>query len=161
MKNQNNGRETNAVRKKNLVIDLAALCTYLVVANPVITGIALHEWLGLGVFIVFLVHCIVHYDWIVDVIKNGRKSSALPRWGNLALDVLILLCFIVVTVSGLGISGTVLQTLGFYVDGYYVWGPLHSISAKILLALLVIHIAVHWKWFVAFFKRDKDNRDES
>lgn len=48
-----------------------------------------------------------------------------------------------VTVSGLGVSGTVLHAFGLYVDGYFVWAPLHAIAAKVLLALLLVHVAVH------------------
>ena len=33
---------------KNLAVDAVALAVYAVVANPAVTGIALHEWLGLG-----------------------------------------------------------------------------------------------------------------
>ena len=48
--------------KKNLVIDILALGAYAVVANPVFTGIAVHEWAGLGLVVVFLVHTAAHVD---------------------------------------------------------------------------------------------------
>ena len=40
-------------------------------------------------------------------------------------------------------SGTVLQTFGLYAEGYYTWSPLHAAAAKALLALLLVHMAVH------------------
>ena len=39
----------------NLWIDVVALIVYLIVANPIITGLAIHEWISLGVFIIFIV----------------------------------------------------------------------------------------------------------
>lgn len=146
--------------KRNLAIDAIALIIYLVVANPVVTGIGLHEWLGLGMLVVFFVHALVHADWIIDATKAALKSPSWGRTGNLVLDVFILVAFMVVTVSGLLISGAVLPALGLYADGYYFWDPLHAISAKVLLALLLIHIVVHWKWVITWFKKGKADRHD-
>ena len=63
--------------------------------------------------------------------------------GRLALDAALLVALSTVFVSGLGMSGTVLQTFGLYAEGYYTWSPLHAAAAKALLALLLVHMAVH------------------
>lgn len=133
--------------KRNLAIDLIALLVYLVVATPAITGIGLHEWLGLGVLVVFFVHIAA---------ALVRK----PRVGNFVLDVLILVVLAAATVSGLMVSGAVLPAVGLYAEGYYFWDPLHAISAKVLLALLLVHVAAHWKWIVAWFRKGKADRYE-
>ncbi len=142
-------------RKKNLAIDVVALVIYLVVANPTITGIGLHEWIGLGVFIVFLVHCVVHFDWVVEAVRTIFKSPSFSRTGNLVLDALILVSFMICTVSGIFVSGAVLPTFGLYADGYYFWDPLHATSAKLLLALLLLHVVIHWKWLAGFVRKGK------
>lgn len=146
--------------KKNIAIDMVALAVYLVVANPAITGIGLHEWLGLGLLVVFLVHCALHYDWIIEVLRGIAKNPTHARQGNLVLDLFIVIVFAVVTVSGVLVSGAVLPTFGLYADGYYFWDPLHAISAKVLLALLLVHVAVHWKWLLSFFKQEKGDKHE-
>lgn len=133
--------------KRNLAIDLIALLVYLVVATPAITGIGVHEWLGLGVLVVFFAHIAV---------ALARK----PRVGNFALDALILVVLAVVVVSGLMVSGAVLPAFGYYAEGYYFWDPLHAVSAKVLLALLLVHVVAHWKWIVAWFKKGKADRHE-
>ena len=71
------------------------------------------------------------------------------------LDALIVVGFMVATVSGLMVSGTVLQVLGLYVPGYFFWDPLHAIAAKLLLALLVVHVAVHARWIVRMARKGK------
>ncbi len=139
--------------KRSLVVDLAALAVYLLVANPAITGIGFHEWLGLGVFIVFFVHVLVHMDWIIEVLRGLRPSW--NRTGSLAFNLLMALVFMMVMVSGILISGAVLPTLGLYAKGYYFWNPLHAMSAKMLLALLLVHMVVHWKWFAVWFKKGR------
>ncbi|WP_139652125.1 DUF4405 domain-containing protein [Raoultibacter phocaeensis] len=146
--------------RKRFVVDAIALAVYLVVANPALTGIAVHEWLGLAVFVVFLAHAVQHAGWIADTVSTAVKSPAPARIANLALDALILVAFMVVTVSGLLVSGAVLPALGLYADGYYFWDPLHSIAAKALLALLLVHVVVHWKWLCNFAKQKKGGPGE-
>lgn len=146
--------------KKNLVIDVVALIVYAIVANPSITGISLHEWLGLGVLVVFLVHTAVHVDWVVDTMRTALCSPSWARTGNLVVDVVAVIALMVCIVSGLLVSGAVLPTFGYYADGYYFWGPLHAFSAKALLALLLVHVVAHGKWIVHFFKRGRGNGDD-
>ncbi len=138
-----------------MIIDVVALLIYLIVANPSLTGIGLHEWLGLGVLLVFFVHGIVHFDWVVEALRNVISGSWV-RTGNVILDAFILVAFMVVTVSGICISGAVLPAFGLYADGYYFWDPLHSIAAKVLLALLLVHVVVHWKWLYNFIRKKSE-----
>lgn len=138
--------------RKDLAIDAVVLAVYLVVANPALTGIGVHEWLGLGVFVVFFVHALVHADWAVDAARTALRRPSWARTGNLALDALILLALMATTVSGLLVSGAVLPALGLYAEGYYFWDPLHAMAAKALLALLLVHVVVHWRWIAAWFK---------
>jgi hypothetical protein len=134
----------------NLIIDVVALVVYLVAANPAITGLAIHEWVSLGIIVVFLVHCSVHFDWIVDTVK---RHAANISTANLILDVITLVVFMVVTVSGLLVSRHILPLLGFVAPGYFFWSPVHAIAAKVLLALLFVHVVVHFKWFASLVKR--------
>lgn len=131
---------------KNLAIDIAALIVYVVVSLPSCTGIVFHEWASVGLFILFLIHCVAHYDWVIDVAKGCRGGFSWVRQGNLLLDMIVLAVFMLVMVSGLGISGVILPSLGLVSFGYYVWGPLHSLCAKMLFALLLIHCVAHWRW---------------
>ena len=147
--------------KKNLAIDVAALAVFLVVANPALTGIGVHEWLGLGMLLVFFVHALLHADWAVEALRGSIARPSWGRTGNLVLDALIVVALMAVTVSGIMVSGAVLPALGLYATGYYFWDPLHAIAAKVLLALLLVHVVVHWRWLVGFFRNGrKDHRGE-
>ena len=139
--------------RRNLAVDLVASAVYLVAANPAITGIGLHEWLGLGALLAFLVHAAMHVDWALEALRGSLARPSWARTGNLALDLLVVVAFMACAVSGLLVSGAVLPALGLYAEGYYFWDPLHATSAKLLLALLLVHVVVHWKRIVRFFKR--------
>ena len=142
-------------RKKLFAVDAVALAAYLVVATPALTGVAVHEWLGIGVFVVFFVHAVQHAGWLADTVRTALGSPAPARVANLVLDALILAAFMVVTVSGVLISGAVLPAFGLYAGGYYFWDPLHAIAAKALLALLLVHVVVHWRWVASFSGKGK------
>lgn len=140
---------------KIVAVDIAALVGLLVVLNPAVTGIGLHEWIGLGAFALLFAHCVQHFDWVVETVAGMARRPVPARVGNLVLDALILIALAVVMLSGLLVSGAVLPAFGLFANGYYFWDPLHAISAKVLLALLLVHVAVHWKWLLNFFRRSR------
>ena len=147
--------------KKNIIIDLVALVVYILSAWPALTGLGLHEWIGLGIVFVLFVHCCVHMDWVVETTKSAFKNPSFVRTGNWVLDFLLLVVLLLCAISGLFVSGTVLPAFGFFANGYYFWDPLHAFSAKLLLALLLVHVVVHLKWFTnVLSKFNKDKEDE-
>jgi hypothetical protein len=130
----------------NLIIDLLATIIYIVAANPLITGWAVHEWVSIGLLLVFVVHCATHFDWIVSTFRHRGERV---RTANLALDVATLIVFMVCMVSGLMVSRHIVPLFGFVSPGYFIWNPIHSLSAKLLLALLIVHGVAHWRWFAS------------
>jgi hypothetical protein len=138
-----------------VVIDIIATVIYIICANPLITGLAIHEWLSLGIVVIFIVHIAINGDTIVATIKR-KATSGTAALLNLLLDVALTVCFIVVTVSGILISNHILPTFGLYAQGYWIWMPIHAVSAKVLLALLIVHVAAHIKWILALLSRKKD-----
>ena len=138
---------------RNLSIDVAALVVYLAAANPALTGVGVHEWLGLGVLVAFLAHVATHVDWVVEAVRGSFAHPSWTRTGNLVLDALIVVALMTAAVSGLMVSGSVLAAFGLYADGYYFWDPLHAVAAKALLALLLVHVAAHWRWVARAFRK--------
>ena len=137
-----------------LVVDALALVLYIVVSLPAMTGVGAHEWLGIG--LVLLVHGAQHVDFA------GHLLTSRGAWrakGRILLDAALVLSVAVVVLSGLMESGTVLPAFGFYAEGYYFWGPLHAASAKVLLALLVVHGALNLgsAWRLAQRARAKED----
>lgn len=123
-----------------LVVDVLALALYIVVSLPALTGVGPHEWLGLGVGLVLLVHGVQHADFVTRLL-SGHRSLRVA--GRVLLDVALVIAVVVVVLSGLMESGAVLLSFGLYAEGYYFWGPLHAASAKVLLALLIVHGALN------------------
>lgn len=136
-----------------MAVDAACLALYLLAANPAVTGIPAHEWLGLGALATLMAHCIMHYDWFARSFGRLRSRSGLRHAGRLALDVLTGVVLVVCVVSGVLISGTVLPTFGLYAEGFHFWNPLHAFSAKLLLALIIVHVVLHVRQIAAALEK--------
>ena len=130
---------------RDLAVDAAVLAAYAAAANPALTGVGVHEWLGLGALLLLVVHAALHGGWVAETVAL-RSGPAPFRIGNLAVDALAFVALAACAVSGLLVSGDVLRAFGWYAEGYYFWDPLHAVSAKVLLALVVVHVALHAKW---------------
>lgn len=178
------------MRRRRFAIDVLALVLYLAAANPMLTGVPAHEWFGLVVVVVFAVHVAVNFDLIAGIVRRNKSTRnksrmrlsktrilsgdnddrerlrhaesawALPRIGNAILDTLIASALAVCVVSGLLISGDVLRVFGLYAPGYFVWDPLHAISAKVLLALLIVHVALHMRSFLRHMPRSRQEKNQ-
>ena len=126
------------VRRRAGVLALAALAGAAML--PALTGVPAHEWLGLAATAALLVHCGVHAWRLPALARRGGRL----RLGA-AVDCLVFASLALCAVSGLMVSATVLPALGLFAPGYFFWDPLHSFSAKLLLAALLVHAFLHWR----------------
>ena len=143
---------------RDLAVDAAVLAAYAAAANPALTGVGVHEWLGLGRSCSW--SCTppsMAGGWRRPCAPSARAPLP-PASGNLAVDALAFVALAACAVSGLLVSGDVLRAFGWYAEGYYFWDPLHAVSAKVLLALVVVHVALHAKWIAAWFRKGKAGR---
>lgn len=131
--------------RKLLMMDAFALVAYIVASNPVLTGADAHEWVGLGVTLVFLLHVAQHISWARSTLGGWRCATRSAR-GNLVVDALAFVALAICAISGALVSGAVLPAFGLYSEGYFFWNPLHALFAKVLLALLVVHFVIHIGW---------------
>lgn len=146
--------------KGSLIAVIVAFAAYVLAANPGITGIPAHEWIGLIALVSLFAHAALHTDWVSTTFRSlFQKQRSAGRMGRLLLDALLLIALSVCSVSGLMISGDVLPALGLYATGYYFWNPLHAFSAKALLSLLLVHLVLNWEWVSKSFSRSKGGRN--
>ncbi len=143
-----------------LVIDAVALVAYVIVSLPSLTGVAPHEWLGLAVAVVLIVHLAQHLGHVVSSARRAASPgpARAVRAGRAVLAVLLGIALAVCVTSGVMVSGAVLPTLGLYAEGYYFWNPLHAVSAKVLLALLLIHLFINVRPALGIWKNRKSHR---
>jgi len=151
MKNQNN-RKSNRT-KTNLLIDIAAFIAFLIAFAPYSTGIPVHEWLGIAVGGVVVVHLLLHWDWIVKTIRKSFGKMTLRKRINFILDVLLFIDTAVIIFTGLMISEVAMPALGFALPFFPIYITMHSLSANLAILIIGLHVALHWKWIVKTIQR--------
>ncbi len=145
--------------RPRLAIDAGALAAYLVVSNTVLTGIPVHEWLSLGLAVLFAVHVAVNWDWAVRVISTFFQRLGNISRLNLVLDLALLVAVSAVMLTGIMVSESVLPLLHIRVPFGPTWRIMHSVSAKLLLLVVGLHTGLHWRWIVKAAQRPSARGD--
>lgn len=134
--------------RAKLVIVVIGLVAYLASTNTALTGIFIHEWLCVALTALFALHAALYWDWTVKVFKRFvRKLLDVSRL-NFIIDVLLFVLFTAVMLTGVMESQVVLPTLGMSAPGGITWRILHSLTAKLLLLVVGVHLGLHWRWIV-------------
>ena len=104
------------------------------------SGFVFHAIVGTACAIFFTIHICMHRKWLRAVTKSfldGNMNQTL-KW-KYVIDVLLLL------VWGIAIA-TGFLAIGYFVGGIeamYVFSRIHAVTARIGLALIVIHFFQH------------------
>lgn len=116
-----------------------------------ITGLELHQWLGVGLGLFTIIHLFSHLGWVERISLNffGKTSWRMRLY--YLLDVGILMGFILILLTGLLISSWLNLTLAHY----DLWRNIHVTFSVMTLLLVILKIALHWKWIVSPFIKVK------
>ena len=122
-----------------IIIDLAMTVILLLQMGYLRVGETIHEWLGVSMFILFVIHHILNRKWIADVF-HGKYTPF--RVFQTLLVVLLLL-----TMTGSAISGVMLSKHIFSfleLDGMWFARSLHMLCGYWNFVLMSLHLGLHW-----------------
>jgi cytochrome b subunit of formate dehydrogenase len=116
----------------------------------------LHTWGGVAMIIIALVHLIIHWSWVTNMIRRTFKEltgqcsgmNARGRW-NLILNSVVAVSFILTAVSGIyflfvpGGRGAADPLILFT---RATWDLIHTWAGVSLIIAAILHFAIHWKW---------------
>jgi thiosulfate reductase cytochrome b subunit len=87
------------------------------------------------------------------------KCAARGRF-NYILELLILIGFTLIIISGMAIAKTMnFSWLGFTKENFIIWRFMHTSVSMIVLMLVGIHVGLHWNWVVARFKKSGPDQE--
>lgn len=138
-------------KKRKAALDAVAAALFAAAVLPRATGVAVHEWLGIAALAALLAHLAASLDALAGLCRAAARGSFLVL-ACVALDAALFLSLAVCAVSGVLVSATVLPAFGLFAPGYFVWDPLHAASAKVLLALVLVHAVSHAGKLAGFLK---------
>jgi hypothetical protein len=129
-----------------LIIDLVILVAFLIAYELRLTGIEIHEWLSVALCFIFVVHILLHWQWIVSVTVRFFRQLFHSSRLNYLVDALIFVAMVAVMLSGIMISRSILGLFGIPASRDMFWRVLHTFSADAGVLLTAIHFGLHWKW---------------
>lgn len=150
---KNSKEKTVNNTKTRVILDLLFFIAMILVLIPQSTGIPIHEWLSFIILIPFFLHLLINWAWIVNHSKNLFQKQAQKSKFDYIFNWILYLFMLVATVSGIVISESALVSLGIHFEINPFWTTIHNASASLFIAVLGIHLALHWKWIVKAIKK--------
>jgi hypothetical protein len=126
------------------IVDAGLLIGFLVAFFLDLTGVSIHQWLGIALAGLAGYHLITHWNWVKAVTaKFLGQTSGQARLYYL-IDASLLLGFGAITVTGVVISTWLNLALG----NYEIWKNVHIFASVATLLVTVAKIGLHWRWIV-------------
>lgn len=132
----------NAKTIIRIVIDTLMTAAMPLLMAYMLIGAQWHEWIGTGVFLLFIIHHIINRKWL-SALTKGRYNAA--RVVDLVINVLIFLCMIGLMYSGIVMSRYVFSSLKIS-GGAALARKLHMLCSYWGLALMSLHLGAHWSF---------------
>ena len=142
------GRRSMSRTRKLWVVDVTLFVVFLLVMNVPLTGIAIHEWIGIAIGVGLVVHLIQHGDWLATITERFRTATSLRNRFNYVMTGLLFFAFVSIILSGLVISEAAIPWIGIETASSAFWLWLHLVSIDFVLLLTALHNALNWKWIL-------------
>lgn len=130
-------------------IDMLMTVLLLLLMARQLTGNSAHEWLGAGMFVLWITHHILNRNWYSYILK-GRYTPT--RILQTVINAALFLSMLGMMVSGIILSREVfvfLPTSG----GIAMARSLHVVSAFWGFVLMALHLGLHWNMILGMVRK--------
>ena len=121
-------------------IDTIMAVLLLLLMLFMVTGQQVHEWLGVAMIVLFVVHHMLNPAWFKNLFK---REYTLSRVFISGINILLLLDVIALAISGVMMSGFVFEFLPIN-SGAVFSRKLHMLASYWGLILMAAHLGQHW-----------------
>lgn len=128
-----------------IMTDILMTVILLLLMSYSLVGEAVHEWLGIGIFVLFILHHILNRRWSQNLL-NGKYT--LYRILQTAMVLLVLISMLGSMVSGIVLSRHALLFLR--ISGGQSWArTVHMLCGYWGFVLMSLHLGLHWNTMLA------------
>lgn len=128
-------------KRFQIIIDFTMTATLPVLMAYELVGEVAHEWMGIAMVVLFILHHILNHKWHQKLLKG-------PYFGTRILGTVIdlLLCIIMVClpVSGIMMSRHVFIFLPISINGTSLARTVHLLASNWGFVLMSVHLGLHW-----------------
>ncbi len=123
--------------------------------------VELHSWIGIITAVIVVIHLVIHWGWLKETARRfksyivKRQKVILERYITVSLLFVLtvfqtLSGFVLwlVMPRGLGDFNAMIQGIGrtFWGLQRNEWLDLHAWVSVLMLAVVIIHLIIHWRW---------------
>lgn len=133
-------------------LDVLLLVSICALQTVRFTGLVLHEWLGIAVLGMVLVHLLFAWSWIASQSRRFFTLQSIRERINYLLNLSLFATVTAVLYSGIRISQKAIPALTgsrAAAEMDWRWDNLHNQFAGIVLVLAGLHLAINWAWVLA------------
>lgn len=131
-----------------LCVDIAMTVLFLIQMGYHMLDNRAHEWTGVALCLLFLLHHILNGSWHTHLLK-GRYSA--QRILLTVTDVLLTLCMIAIIASSIMVSRHVFSFLGLKLRA--LGRQIHMPATMWGFVLMGLHLGLHWGMMLGVMKR--------
>ena len=135
-----------------ICLDTALLIIFLLLLSPRMTGLALHEALGIIFFMLLIIHLLISWAWILKSVKKFFKVARRAQI-NFILNGILFILAITAIASGFFISQVALPAFGIKTINDRAWRLAHNLPLNFTVLFVALHIAINWKWIASVFRK--------
>ena len=125
--------------RARLLLDLSITGLVLMEMSYLLTGGALHEWLGALLFLLVFIHNLLNRRWYAALFRGS--CSPLRRLNNF-VNIMLGACMLCILITGIILSQVIVPSGWF--QGSLEIRELHTFAAHWGFVLIGIHIGLHW-----------------
>ena len=132
------------------IIDAAMYILFLLLMGQYALNDAPHEWIGISVGVLFIVHNVLNYKWYRSLVKGKYNTMRIIQ---LAVNILLLSAMILCMISGIIVSRHIFAVgSGKAIE---LGRHMHLVATSWAFVLMNIHLGSHWQMFCAISKKVK------
>jgi hypothetical protein len=126
------------------VLDAGLLSGFLLAFFLNLTGLDIHQWLGIFLGGFAFLHLTLHLGWVKTVTTRFFSKTSWRMRLYYLLDASILWGFVSIVLTGIVIS----SWLSLALSNYGVWRSVHVWASIVTLLMVVVKVGLHWRWIV-------------
>ncbi len=126
------------MKKLRIIIDIVMYVFFIILMGHHVTGNLIHEVLGTGIIILFIIHNILNIKFYKTIFKGKYK---LKRVFLTLIDILLLCSMIGIIISSVIISSSVFAFLNIPTTSFGL--KLHMLSTSWGFVIMSIHLGLH------------------
>lgn len=132
-----------------LVVDILMTIALLGVMGYQFWGEEAHEWVGAGLFVLFIIHHILNGNWHRNLLRGKYTPVRILQTG---IDLLVFLAMLGLMVSGVMMSNYVFDFLPIH-GGMSFARLLHMTASHWGYIFMALHLGLHWGMFPGLFRK--------